>query len=408
MEAMTKESSEQAILLLLDELLDDLLMTSDEEVVAEAIEDYGSAAAALGNIRDEIEAAINSLGKDRLAEARAAVAFHSRSDFGERGFVSIECLNRVKELLSSDQGNLRLTLAARNGREQSNNDVLSALTDLCDLKGEFGKSLRAHNFGSLPKAERILRELGVTEPKEIDVEAIAWHLGARVRYDHLNQCEARIVGADDAAIITVNKTSSPQRQRFSICHELGHWIYHRRRMLLCQSEEIERPTSGSLNMERIADRFASELLMPTYLFVPIAKCLGQPNMHVVRRLSEIFNTSQTATAIRLVEISETPLILVCHGRSGRRWFARSQTVTSDWVPHKDLVPENSAFTMIFGRAPNIMPPKSVNASKWFNRGDASRFEVVEESFRTGPHEVMTLLAFKDQLGFLRHSRLHGH
>ena len=43
-------------------------------------------------------------------------------------------------------------------------------------------------------AEAILRRLGVTDPSEIDLEAIAWYLGARVRYRPLSACEARIVG----------------------------------------------------------------------------------------------------------------------------------------------------------------------------------------------------------------------
>jgi hypothetical protein len=57
-------------------------------------------------------------------------------------------------------------------------------------------------------AERLLQELGVTEPGEIDLEAIAFHLGAHVRYRTLDGCEARIIGSNDTAIITVNERSS--------------------------------------------------------------------------------------------------------------------------------------------------------------------------------------------------------
>jgi hypothetical protein len=67
-------------------------------------------------------------------------------------------------------------------------------------------------------AERLLQELGVMEPGEIDLEAIAFHLGARVRYRPLDGCEARIIGSNDAAIITVNERSSYRRKRFSIAH----------------------------------------------------------------------------------------------------------------------------------------------------------------------------------------------
>ena len=46
---------------------------------------------------------------------------------------------------------------------------------------------------ALTQAERLLQELGVTEPGEIDLEAIAYHVNARVRYRPLDGCEARIV-----------------------------------------------------------------------------------------------------------------------------------------------------------------------------------------------------------------------
>ena len=64
-------------------------------------------------------------------------------------------------------------------------------------------------------AEAVLRRLGVTDPSEIDLEAIAWYLGARVRYRPLSACEARIVGTVDQAVITVNAGASRRRGRLS-------------------------------------------------------------------------------------------------------------------------------------------------------------------------------------------------
>jgi hypothetical protein len=104
-------------------------------------------------------------------------------------------------------------------------------------------------------AERLLQELGVTEPSEIDLEAIAFHLGARVRYRPLDGCEARIIGSNDVAVITVNERSSYPRKRFSIAHELGHWCHHRGKALVCRAEEF-RPRDPT-SPERIADAYAA-------------------------------------------------------------------------------------------------------------------------------------------------------
>ena len=354
----------------LSELLDDLLTTPDQDLRAEAIENYGSVGAALGGIGDEIDIAINSLAKDRLAEARAAVA--KAKDEAVRNRVTPATRKQIVEFLSSNSSKSRMTFAARKDQGASEKDILSACADLCELHGCTHRVPRP-NFGNLPKAEHLLKDLGVTNPDEIDVEAIAWRLGARVKYERLDHCEARIVGADDAAIITVNQKASPERQRFSICHEIGHWIYHRRQILLCRADEIERPSAESNNLERVADRFASELLMPTYLFAPIAESLGRPSMHIVRKLSEIFNTSQTAAAIRLVEMSQEPMLLTCYERGGRRWFARSQTIKKSWFPNDDLNAGTSTFNMLHRNTPQAMPPKTTSATTWFGRWDASRF-----------------------------------
>ena len=51
-------------------------------------------------------------------------------------------------------------------------------------------------------AERILFELGIERPDQIDLDAIAWARGAAVKYRPLDKCEAMIVGTQRRAIIT--------------------------------------------------------------------------------------------------------------------------------------------------------------------------------------------------------------
>ena len=60
----------------------------------------------------------------------------------------------------------------------------------------------------------LLEELGITEPLDIKIEAIAEYCDATIVYEPLKGCEARILGHGDRAIITVNSTSLRERQRF--------------------------------------------------------------------------------------------------------------------------------------------------------------------------------------------------
>jgi len=244
-------------------------------------------------------------------------------------------------------------------------------------------------------AERLLQELGVTEPSEIDLEAIAFHVGARVRYRPLDGCEARIVGGNDAAIITVNDRSSYRRKRFSIAHELGHWCHHRGKALVCRAEEF-RPRDA-LSPERIADCYAADLIMPQYLFRPAARQHAKLNFKAVKALSEIFNTSLTATAIRLVDGDHSPALLVCHGSRGRKWFTRAPGVPTRWFPKEALDAEGFAFGVLYGGNADDPMPRKIGADAWFDRWDAADHEVHEQTIRIGEDEILTLVLISSNM-----------
>jgi hypothetical protein len=117
---------------------------------------------------------------------------------------------------------------------------------------------------SLSAPERLLKSLGIEKPEDIDLEGVAWSLGAKVKYRPLKSCEARICGYENKAIISVDDSRMPQRQRFSLAHEIGHWIYHRGQLLICRAGDIGSFggfRKGATSPEFIADQFASELIL---------------------------------------------------------------------------------------------------------------------------------------------------
>jgi hypothetical protein len=243
-------------------------------------------------------------------------------------------------------------------------------------------------------AEKVLLDLGVTEPKDIDLEAIAYYLGARVRYRPLDGCEARIVGSGNAAIITVNARGSHRRRRYSIAHELGHWRHHRGKALVCRAEELAN--HGPLSPERVADAYAADLLMPRYLFDPVARQHPKLNFNVVNALADEFETSLTATAIRLVEGDHSPALAVCHGTGGRKWFVRAPSVSPRWFPRDSLDSESFAFDVLFGKAEGTTMPRKIGADAWFDRGEAEKYDVLEQTVRTGNNEILTLVLIPDE------------
>lgn len=252
--------------------------------------------------------------------------------------------------------------------------------------------IRRHEFSC---AELLLRDLGITEPNDIDVEAIAWHVGARVKFAALEGYEARIIGREDQAIVTITMHASRRWRRFSIAHELGHWRHHRGRSLVCRSDDIWVPCGRAPEVERVADAYAADLLMPTYLFHPMAAEVARPSFDSIVDLADRFDTSLTATAIRFIDMNTVPTILVCHGPAGRQWFKATKDVPSRWFPRSDLDADSFAFGALFSDTVEKRPRK-IGAEAWFDRLDAERYDITEHTVKTSKDEIMTLLLLEDE------------
>ncbi|MES1264289.1 MAG: hypothetical protein ABUU24_01405, partial [Variovorax sp.] len=93
------------------------------------------------------------------------------------------------------------------------------------------------------RAEARIAELGIRDPGDLDVEAIAFDAGVSVRYAPLIGCEATLVGFGARAIATIRNSPVRGRERFSIGHGLAHWELHRGRSFRCGVDE------PSLNLE---------------------------------------------------------------------------------------------------------------------------------------------------------------
>jgi hypothetical protein len=243
------------------------------------------------------------------------------------------------------------------------------------------------------RAADLLRELGVDRPEEIDVEAIACYCGCKVRYRHLDGCAARLVGSGEQAIISVDEDSGPARRRFSVAHEIAHWMFDRGKALLeCQKADLRTPWSRATHPEARANAFAADLLMPVSLFAPLAR--NRPlTFETVDQLRTAFSVGRTAAAYRLVETSEADSMLVCHGPEGRRWFVGSRRVDSHFWPHRQLSEHSDAYVILRG-ADGSGRSQTVDADDWIDHWSANQYEIREHSVRAGD-AVLTLLWWRD-------------
>ncbi|HEU5236521.1 MAG TPA: ImmA/IrrE family metallo-endopeptidase, partial [Pyrinomonadaceae bacterium] len=130
------------------------------------------------------------------------------------------------------------------------------------------------------KASELLQKSKVTKAP-VNVEKIANDLGIAVRRtpteDDISGFLVRNAG--EQPVIGVNTLHHPNRQRFTIAHELGHFELHTNEVhvdrVIVQLRSGES-SSGENPDEVEANRFAAELLMPAdFILRDVATLLKQ-------------------------------------------------------------------------------------------------------------------------------------
>ncbi len=239
----------------------------------------------------------------------------------------------------------------------------------------------------------ILKRLGMYEPEDIDLDLIAFDLGAEVKRASLNDCEGNILGTSTKAIITINKISRIERQRFSLGHELGHWVNDRGKNLTyrCTTDDMRQRSmiqeDFRQNKEVRANQFSAELLMPDFIFKRYAENLDII-LKTARYLANTFNVSLTSTVIRLVELSERPCMIICWDKMGkRRWFSRNDIIPEKIWPHERIFHPQEVFKLSDG--------VEVDADKWINLAGSENYTVIESIF-SNTYDFLSLIWWKDE------------
>jgi hypothetical protein len=170
----------------------------------------------------------------------------------------------------------------------------------------------------------MLWECGFDEPSKIDPLVLVGRLGIQVIYGRIDGASARIFRHGDRAIIRVSdEIVQDGRLRFTIAHELGHFLLGHR----IPSESVLDAGDAapfSVHQEREANVFASEFLMPEEWVAPL--CAAPPtSLDAVRAIAKKFRVSVVAAAVRTVELTRGPCAVVYSEQRSVVWAKRSPT-----------------------------------------------------------------------------------
>lgn len=244
----------------------------------------------------------------------------------------------------------------------------------------------------LSRPERLLWRHGVRKPEHIDLEAIAAAQGAHVVYRKLDGCAARLVAAGDRAVISVALDDIHGRRRFSLGHELAHWIQDTQRVSFkCSSTDIGPQNAEAKSIEADANSFASQLILPDYLVWPWVAD-RKPSLDLANAMGGDFQASLTASALKLLQRATAPTAITCHDQRRLRWSRRSQTFSTDFYILNELHQDTVAFEMAFGAAKGLSRPKRESASRWISGPGTYRMEIWSQSIKLPDGSVLSMLS----------------
>jgi Zn-dependent peptidase ImmA (M78 family) len=140
--------------------------------------------------------------------------------------------------------------------------------------------------------EAMARRVGITDLRDLDTAGMACALLADI-------------GKTQGVILSAKGT--PQRRRFAIAHQLGHFLLTAQRGdRQCAPRDLleTRRDTPRRKEEMQANRFAAGLLMPKPLFAPFVAALGKPGVAHLPVIAAAYDVTLEAAASRYADLSQ--------------------------------------------------------------------------------------------------------
>lgn len=231
------------------------------------------------------------------------------------------------------------------------------------------------------KAKALLNDCGLDEITDLPMDLFVAGLDAILIEEKLNNCDGKIIFGVSKTIIKVNSSIQfKERKRFVIAHEIGHLLMHK-------SMQIPEDAFSNFNIiagmektlkngvhELEANEFASELLMPEDLFVKEAK-ISKFSPALIKKLSERFKTTLTATVFRYLQLDIYPICLVFIENGIVKYWKKSDDLKVWLGNHTKLAPplDSVASEYIKGNYEFLYKLEDkaqiISKSTWFNLGN---------------------------------------
>lgn len=229
--------------------------------------------------------------------------------------------------------------------------------------------------GARRLAREVLWECGADEPSKIDPLTIVGRRRILVVFGRLDGATAQIVRHGERAIIRVSdQIVQLGRLRFTIAHEVGHYLLGHRIPDEC---ELSAAAPFSVQQEREADVFATEYLMPEAWVRPL--CTDVPaSLAAVHAIARTFRTSIVASAVRYAELSPAPCAVV-YSEHGHVVWAKCSSTFPGRIPQHVKIGAGAVAFDHHERGQLDDGARTVPSSAWFGNQDPPVASLVEHA-----------------------------
>ncbi len=246
-------------------------------------------------------------------------------------------------------------------------------------------------------ARAVLEKYHVCSAKDIDVETIAWlHKRLRIRIGGLTGSEGRLVANKRGGIIRVASKRNVGRFRFTVAHELGHYLLHPRDVPDKVVSKADLTVWNDATEECEANIFAAEFLMPREIFEP--HCCGAPSITKLEQTADLFQTSLTSTAFQYYEYTTEPVAIVLSDGWKMKSFRPFRDENLPRISFGYVSPHSAAGERLAEREPNSGQMVRVPANEWLEGfDDRPEIDIWEDSRYLEYYDTTLTLLWIDEL-----------
>lgn len=166
------------------------------------------------------------------------------------------------------------------------------------------------------KAEQFCRDNGISE-YPVSIVNVCNNLGLKVFEQYMDTGISGLLVVDQKywekynanQFIVVNLIEPADRRRFTIAHELAHYVLHKKDNTIYAHRDINDGIKKKSQIESEADYFASNILMPEVLVRERASHIegeaggSVPFFIMIQEIADSFLVSKAAAEVRLKQLN---------------------------------------------------------------------------------------------------------